>query len=504
MDPELKAWQRIAAPAAAILLAGAAFYLGGGLNPPWWAMWVAALPVLWLAPRCSWRAASLVALAARFLGGLSMWSYFHQLLRMPFWLCLELVLLPALVFTLAVLLFRSFFRRGQVWIAVLSFPSLNVLCEYGRDLAFGTFANLAYTQLNNLPVLQLAAVTGLWGISFVVSLFASALAAIILSRGATRRRLALVLAAAIVGVLGYGVLRLRATPASSPVIPVGLVSTEFPQNVFASTDAQKTRLLQEYAAQAGALAARGARIVVLPEMSVLVSGALSDDADRLFEQTARQSGAQVLLGVLHQTPAGTFNEARLYSPSGTVRAVYRKHHLVPVAEGGTTPATGISVLDEPAGRLGLEICRDMDYPDPACLYGRSGVGLLLVPAWDFNLDRWWHGHMALMRGVEYGFSVVRSAKVGFLTVADDRGRVLAEASTAPTVPFTTLLADVPMRHDATLYLRFGDWFAWLNLALFCVLLALRLATRLPPAPPAYTAPGSLPGPETAAKPAPPQ
>lgn len=72
-----------------------------------------------------------------------------------------------------------------------------------------------------------------------------------------------------------------------------------------------------------------------------------------------------------------------------------------------------------------------------------------------------------MRGVEYGSSIVRSAKVGFLTVSDDRGRVLAEASTTPQAPFRTLLAAVPVRHDSTLYQELGDWFAWLNLALLC-------------------------------------
>ncbi len=107
----------------------------------------------------------------------------------------------------------------------------------------------------------------------------------------------------------------------------------------------------------------------------------------------------------------------------------------------------------------------MDYPDPARIYGKDKVGLLLVPAWDFDVDRWWHAHMALMRGVEYGYSIVRSAKVGFLTVSDDRGRVLAEAGTTSSAPFTTLLAAVPVRHDWTLYQTLGEWFAWFNLVL---------------------------------------
>jgi apolipoprotein N-acyltransferase len=456
--------------AAATLLSGAGFYFGAGLYPQWWLMWVAALPILLFAPRLSWGWALSMALAARVLGGLSMWNYNHQQLHFPLWLALGILLLPAIEFTLAVLLFRAFFRRGQIWLAVLAFPSITVAFEYVTALLLGTFGNTAYTQLNNLPVLQLAALTGLWGIGFVVTLFAPAMAAIILSRGAIRRRMAIALAGVILCIVGYGAWRLRTTPQAPHTIVAGLVSTEFPQNIFPSADPQKMQLLKDYAAQARALAARGASIVVLPEMALRVSSSLSDNVDHLFEQTARDAGAQILLGVLHQTSTGTFNEARLYSQSGTLEAVYCKHHLVPVAEGGTTPGSGISVLYQPVGTFGLAICRDMDYPEPARRYGSDKVGLLLVPAWDFDVDRWWHGHMALMRGVEYGFSIVRSAKEGFLTVSDNRGRVLAEASTTRNAPFTTLLATVPVRHDGTLYQTLGDWFAWLNAALLCGLL----------------------------------
>jgi apolipoprotein N-acyltransferase len=148
-----------------------------------------------------------------------------------------------------------------------------------------------------------------------------------------------------------------------------------------------------------------------------------------------------------------------------------------VAEAGTTPVKDYSVLDQPEGTKGIAICRDMDYPNPARTYGEDRVGLLLVPAWDFDVDRWRHGHMAIMRGVEYGYSIVRSAKIGDLTVSDDRGRVLAEGSTTPQAPFTSLLATVPIRHDWTLYEAFDDWFAWLNLALLCGLVLLAILGR---------------------------
>jgi apolipoprotein N-acyltransferase len=72
--------------------------------------------------------------------------------------------------------------------------------------------------------------------------------------------------------------------------------------------------------------------------------------------------------------------------------------------------------------------------------------------------------MAILRGVEYGFGVARAAKGGSLYVSDSRGRILAETK-SDAAPFATLLATVPDAHEPTLYLRWGDWLAWLSLAL---------------------------------------
>jgi apolipoprotein N-acyltransferase len=101
---------------------------------------------------------------------------------------------------------------------------------------------------------------------------------------------------------------------------------------------------------------------------------------------------------------------------------------------------------------------------------------MLVPAWDFDVDRAWHGHMALMRAVEGGFSLARAAKRGFLTVSDNRGRVIAE-SRSDSGPFVTLLADVPETHHRTFYILAGDWFAWLALTMLAATLIQAWRTR---------------------------
>ena len=150
-------------------------------------------------------------------------------------------------------------------------------------------------------------------------------------------------------------------------------------------------------------------------------------------------------------------------------ASYEKHHMLPVFEGNLVVGTKRILVPEAGVTAGLTICKDMDFPKLSREYGNDGAGVLLIPAWDFDADGWLHGRMAIMRGVESGFSEARAAKQGRLTLSDDRGRVLAEAVTS-AAGFVSVVGSVPAGHDATLYARAGNWFAWMDLLLATLLL----------------------------------
>ncbi|HEV7553597.1 MAG TPA: nitrilase-related carbon-nitrogen hydrolase, partial [Candidatus Angelobacter sp.] len=216
--------------------------------------------------------------------------------------------------------------------------------------------------------------------------------------------------------------------------------------------------------------AHGAKVVIIPEKIAVVLDSDLPEIDPLFTSVATKTGASIIVGVIHVTPSAKWNEARLYFPDATVRT-YDKHHMLPSFESNLKPGTERVAWQEPSGKWGVTICKDMDFPRLSREYGNDGIGLLLVPAWDFDIDGWQHGSMAILRGVESGFSIARAPKQGILTITDDRGRILSEQVTSASVPFTSLLATVPVHHDSTLYARFGDWFAWINVGLLFVLLA---------------------------------
>jgi len=176
---------------------------------------------------------------------------------------------------------------------------------------------------------------------------------------------------------------------------------------------------------------------------------------------------------VHVNGATKYNEARVYVP-GAKTKWYDKQHMLPPFESPLTPGTALLTLPIGNERWGVAICKDMDFADPARLYAREGTGLMLVPAWDFVVDRSWHGHIAVMRGVEGGYSIARAAKGGYMTVSDWKGRIVGEQPSDAAV-FSTLLVDVPSDHHWTVYQVLGDWFAWVSIALLVVVL-LRLIT----------------------------
>jgi apolipoprotein N-acyltransferase len=473
--------RRIVFALLVVAATAAMVWFGTGLFPMWPLMWFAPLPVLLFAARSSWRAVAVTAALAWAAGNVNMWRYFAVALHVPLAGRLEFVVFPALVFALAVLLYRALLRRGAPWSALVAFPAVWVSFEYIFNLIspHGTAVSLSYSQLNFLPVLQLASITGPWGISFLLLAFSSALAIGIHLRSTAPKqavRIVSVTAGVFVLVLVFGAVRLALPPPPGKEVRVGLVASDAPGNTdVAEPGADADRLLRDYAAQAEALAARGAQVIVLPEHLGEVIDPHMANVDEMFQRLADKTKSTIVVGIGHVSARERHNQARVYAP-GVAAVSYNKHHLLPPFESRYAPGTALTMLTEPKGKWGVAICKDMDFTQLSRQYGQDGAGLMLVPAWDFVLDRVSHGHIAIMRGVESGFAIARAARGGSMMVTDNRGRILAETLT-DSAPFATLIAEVPAVHDKTLYLLLGDWFAWVTLG--ALLFAMVRVMRLP-------------------------
>jgi apolipoprotein N-acyltransferase len=458
--------------AFATALTAVAWWFGSGTHPAWWATWLAPVPVLWLASRVRTRWAVAAAFVGMAAGSANLWSYLHTHVRLPVATAVYAMALPGVMFALCVLLHKSLLRRGRPFAAALAVPATWVTLAFVNNLLspHGTFFDIAYTQADALPVIQLAALTGIWGIGTVLMLVATAVAMLGAGEVTARARTAIVVTAALglAGALAYGAWRLQA-PATSHM-RVGLVSLEQTGKLVPADSPEGKARQDRYLAAMDRLAAQGAQVVVIPEGSFATSAPIA-----AFASFARQRGITLDIAVDFLGDAGgERNTAMVFQPDAPAPVLYHKHHLIPGFEDRFAPGTEFRLLGD-SPRVGLAICKDMDFQDYAIAYGRRNAQLLLVPAWDFVEDGWLHGRMAIMRGVEGGFAIARAARSGRLTLSDDRGRVLAEASSEQGD--AELVGNLPLRKTRTLYARWGDWFAWLDVAGTLALAGIALAPR---------------------------
>lgn len=474
--------RKILFAAAALAVSAVMFFFGTGMRPLWWLMWLGPIPVLLLANRVPrWPAFGIAALSWM-IGTLNMWRYLRHVLVlphhpqagplvMPIGVAIGVLVVPSCVFGLAVLRWRAWVRQGALWRAALALPVVWITYEYLTSVfsPHGTFGSIAYSQMDCLPVLQVASLAGISGVIFCLFLGSSTIATLLVSP-TEKGRFAASAGVFFFLVITFGWWRLHSSPGSGQTVKVGLVASDARENLIIEEPEENGRLLRDYLSQAKSLAAQGAEVIVIPEkLSVLIDPQIGQ-IDSLFKEAANAEKTSFVIGVLHVTNGTKLNEARMYSPNDPAVVTYEKHHMLPAFESKLRPGTKRALVPRRTGQWGMAICKDMDFPLLSRHYGNDGIGLLLVPAWDFADDDWLHDRMAVMRGVESGFSIARAAKQGLLTVSNDRGQVLAERSSHASTPFASLVADIPVRNTPTLYARFGDWFAWLNLALLLLIL----------------------------------
>lgn len=105
------------------------------------------------------------------------------------------------------------------------------------------------------------------------------------------------------------------------------------------------------------------------------------------------------------------NSALSVSSEGMITMDYNKRYLVLVLEDQFVPGKelGLSLFRDI--QMGTTICKDIDFPAYIRRYGRNNVAVLSVPAWDFIADDWLYSRMVILRGIENGLSMIRTARL---------------------------------------------------------------------------------------------
>lgn len=425
---------------ACSLLSGALYYFTYGIADTWMLAWIAPTPLLWLAyreaPRWQVMAASLFAST---MGTVYIFQVYGTYVLVD---GVVMAIGNGLLLGASILLARRA-RHVLPGAAIgFAFPALWTSCEFlaGAISPHGAWGAIGYTQVHWPAAIQVASVAGVYGVTFVLYLFANAIALAL--RG---ERIAGTIGTALaIAVVASGYVRL----ASSQTTPVRVAAV----GIVPAAGANDEDIAPRYATAIRELAARGAKVIVTPETGI------ESEALEPVRLAARDTATVVVAGTHNQNPQR--NMAVAFVP-GKPSIVYEKRHLLLPGEAVFTPGQGPGIL---GNGLATAICKDLDFPRTIRADARDGIRLMIVPANDFSLDGWIHARQAIMRGVENGFAMLRVASHGLATVSDDRGRVRAMAEVgAPGKAVAS--ADVPLGTGPTPYTRLGDWFAWLCVAL---------------------------------------
>jgi apolipoprotein N-acyltransferase len=378
------------------------------------------------------------------------------------WLVVPMFAIPAALSSFVMLAFAGLAHRrlGARW-GIYTFSSMAVVIGWIQYVFTpgSSWGVLAHTQVDNLPLVQLAALTGLGGITFLVA-FGSGLAAAAWSSGARVVRADIaVFAALVLCALLYGQLRLG-EPAPAVTVRVGGVVSPVTHKEFrtAYESVDNLRPLDdELFARSARAADLGAKVVVWNEMATLVSVAGEAVLVARGQALAKERGILLLMayGVVKSThPFHDANKYRIYLPDGTLADEYLKRHPVPgdpddkgTAHARVVPLGGVNISGA--------ICYDYGFPGIARDNANDGAGLALVPSSDWKGIDPQHGRMALVNAVAAGLPMMRPVRAATSIASDPFGRLIGTLR-ADGASGGVLVVTMPGERVATLYARTGE------------------------------------------------
>jgi apolipoprotein N-acyltransferase len=464
-----------ATTAACVLTSGLAFGLSTGVFDFWPLAWLAPLPILWLALRVSPRQAAIAAYLSSALGQLGHLPILLEVL--PPASIATAMLLPPLAFAAIVVAARAVALRLDLRLYAVAFPILWTAWEHLALAPFGAGWERGFSQADLLPLTQIASLSGVVGVTFLVSA-APALAVTLLAlhrRGRPWFRIALAGVSAMAAVFAFGLARLGNEATGVP-LRVGIAVGTRDGSVFRTERADEAmEAVDAYARRVELLAARGAQVAVLPEKLVGVTPAYADEVEGRLSRAAADGNVWLVAGLNRIGGERPRNVAVVFAPDGTEVLEYDKVHLVPGWEDAYAPGRSLGALPSAPGPWGVAVCRDLIVDDLGPRLARAGVRLVFDPAWDFGVDGPLQSRVARLRAVENGFALVRAARDGVPTATDAAGRALLARSTSDGEVLEVV--GVAPGPGATFYARHPGWFGIANVACAAILMAALVRGR---------------------------
>lgn len=397
----------------------------------------------------------------------------------------------------------------------LLFAALYVLLEWARTqgkYAFPWFP-LAATQVEALPILQIIAVTGQWGLTFAIALCGA-----LVGEAWTRRKSGignwdsgkrLLLATLIFGMIGsYGKARVwyvqdyERTESDQPFLRVGITqSGEASSDDFFGVYLKLSRQIVTDSELQTLNSGKTLDLILWPEGVAPPDIADNFNPRQALTEFARSSNVSLLVGSDAIDSKGRYTSAALIDNRGQIAGRYDKIQLVPMGEffvfrpllkmvtdryipeedkiSGDRPGVlSVPMGAFPSAKVGTIICYESAFPNRVRATVRAGAQCIALITDDETFGTtagpYQHADFSVLRAVETGRYLVRAAHTGTSRIIHPTGRVI---KSLPLMQRGILTGDIILRDDQTLYLRFGDWLVYLCGGIVAALTALRFMRR---------------------------
>lgn len=458
----------------------------------WWPLaWIAFVPFLLVLNGKNYKASFGLGYLFGFLFFAGTLGWFVYVTYPGAFVLIAYLSLYVAIFGLAVCFAKpfSFFSR------LILLPSCWVVLEYIRAHALSGFGwvLLGHSQCANTLLIQIADITGVYGVSFIV-MMVNVLIAESIKHRATKTagivKAQVVVFSIIIVAFTYGFVSIWKAPAW-PKSLVAVVQPNIPQAVKWEESLQPS-IVGTTAQLTTGLKGLHADLIVWPETSL--PGVMSEVPYLVgaIKLTAVKVEAPLLMGAITDEKGTYFNSAYLIEENGNIQGRYDKIHLVPFGEFlPLRPILGwinryVPLEDFTAGKeytilhtkqghpFGVLICFEDTVSDLRRHFANAGAKFFV----NMTNDAWFmdtkapfiHLQAAIFGCVENKRSLVRAANTGFSGLIDPFGRILASVSDGQqkhTFISGRAWAEIPVVSQKTFYTKYGDVFTLL--CLFAIL-----------------------------------
>lgn len=381
-------------------------------------------------------------------------------------------------------------------IAYFAFPAAVVIAEFFIDNPFiSVMTSLSVSQFWNIGLMQIASITGVVGVSFIVTFCASAVN-YIWEDGPNKKTIsnAVIYGIIVLLITGLGMNSIKKITTGDQTIRVASCVENvnlFAENISLLDKYDGTPMEKMIKASLDVIDKRAkdavyneSTILVFPEDAFVCMENMADDFIDEVQKIAKKNNINILFPLLrlptfdipdeddpflyfakleamqNESKQKRVNTLNFIDYNGELLNTYTKNHLVPIVEEPVTEkGDGKTPIVEVDGvKYTYLICAD--YTSNKYAYNGGDADIFLNPSYDWEAFQYFTSYGVQARAIECGFSVLRNPVNGNIILYDYFGRPL-HMMNVMNIHSGAIYLDVPKQGRQTFYEMSGNWLPWL-------------------------------------------